>query len=193
MSSKSYHVTIPVKTHIGKYFSQMYGHPIALSHQDDFGDSVLTKLSTPPLIRPTKYDRNITMKLFITALRFQVPMHMYYRLENDITDAHIININRYLEHTFETAFCTWVMCKAAAGTQRKSAIEQFCDLHEIDIEIDVPYETLKKMEYRDRIYKEKLALLPTKKVDENTGLKIYSFFRKQKEAIESAQMILSFQ
>jgi hypothetical protein len=192
MSAKSYQVTLPVKTYIAKYFAHLHGLPIPLSHQDDFGDSILTKLSTRPLIRPSKFDRNITMGYFTTALKLQVPMHMYYRLET-ITDAHIININRFLENTFETAFCTWVMCQVAAKVQRKIAIEQFCEGYGIDIEIDVPYETLKKMEYRARIYKEKLSKLPTKKIDENSGLKVYSFFRKHKSALEPGQLVLSFQ
>lgn len=193
MSSKTYCITVPVKTYIAKYFTHLYGHPIPLSHQDDFGDSILTKLSTAPLIRPTKYDRNITMRYFKTAVKLQVPMHMFYRLENKITDAHIININRFLENTFETSFCTWVLCQAAAKVQRKTAIEQFCDAHDIDLEIDITYEALKKLEYRDRIYKEKLAKMQTKKVSESSGLKLYSFFRKQKHALESGQLILSFQ
>lgn len=193
MSLKSYQVTIPVKTYVAKYFTHLYGHPIPLGHQDDFGDSVLTKLSTPPLIRPTKFDRNITQKYYITALKFQVPMHMYYRLENRVTDAHIFNINRFLENTFETAFCTWVLCQVAAKNQRKTAIEQFCEAHGIDLELDVPFETLKKMEYRDRQYKKKLAQMSCKKIDENSGLKLYSFFRKQQHALQSGQLVLSFQ
>lgn len=193
MSQKAYHVTVPVKPYIAKYFNHQYGHPIALGHQDDFGDSILTKLSTPPLIRPSKFDRNVTLGYFKAALKFQIPLHMYYRLENNVTEAHIINVNRFLENVFINAFCTWVMCQAAAKVQRKTAIEQFCDDHGIDLELDVPYETLKKLEYRDRIYKEKLANMSRQKVDEKSGLKTYSFFRKQRPVHGAGQLILSFQ
>lgn len=150
MQLSAYTLSVPTKTYIRKYFNCLYGDPILLSHKSDFGDTILTKLLTCPIIRVNKKELAIASKDYSEKIAFQVPIDMIHRLETELTHQQVYGINRYLENVFETDLCMFVACANFFGIERKVSIERFASMHKISIEEDVTYEALKQKEYRYR-------------------------------------------
>lgn len=150
MQLSAYTLSVPAKGYIKKYFNCLYGHPIPLSHKSDFGDTLLTKLLTAPIIRVNKKELAIAFKDFNDQLAFQLPIDMIHRLETEPSQQQVYGINRYLENVFETDLCMFVACASFFGIERKMSIERFATMHRISIEEDVTYEALKQKEYRFR-------------------------------------------
>jgi hypothetical protein len=151
MQLSAYTLGVPTKSYIRKYFNCLYGHPIPLSLKSDFGDTILTKFQTSPLMaRVNKKELAIAFKDFNDKLSFQLPIDMLHRMETQPTDQQVYSINRYLENVFETDLCMFVACASFFGIERKMAIDRFATMHKISIEEDVTYEALKQKEYRFR-------------------------------------------
>lgn len=150
MQLSAYTLGVPTKCYIRKYFNCLYGDPIALTHKCDFGDTLLTKFLTAPIIRVNKKELAIAFKDYDDKLTFQFPIDMMHRLETEPSQQQIFGINRYLENVFETDLCMFVACANFFGIERKISIERFASMHRISIEEDVTYEALKQKEYRFR-------------------------------------------
>jgi hypothetical protein len=150
MQLSAYTLGVPTKSYIRKYFNCLYGNPIPLSHKTDFGDTLLTKFITSPIIRVNKKELAIASKDLNDKISFQLPIDMIHRLETQPTDQQVFGINRYLENVFETDLCMFVACANFFGIERKVSIEKFAAMHRIVIEEDVTYEALKQKEYRFR-------------------------------------------
>src|SRR4051794_25099824 len=97
---QSYHLSVPTKAYIRKYFTVLYGHPIQLTHANDFGDTILTKMISRPLCQVNKRVLNLSDRDYNDTLRFQLPADFFYRLETELTEQQVYNINRYLENCF---------------------------------------------------------------------------------------------
>lgn len=151
MHLAAYTLGVPTKCYIRKYFTCLYGDPLPLSYKSDFGDTILTKLqSSPVMARVNKKELAIAFKDFDDKLPFQLPIDLLHRMETELTEQQVYNINRYLENVFETDLCMFVACASFFGIERKISIERFASMHRIVIEEDVTYEALKQKEYRFR-------------------------------------------
>lgn len=150
MQLSAYTLDVSTKSYIRKYFTCLYGDIISISHKSDFGDTILTKFLTSPIIRVNKKELNIAFKDYNDKLTFQLPIDMLHRLETEPSQQQVYGINRYLENVFETDLCMFVACASFFGIERKLAIERFAAMHRISIEEDVTYEALKQKEYRFR-------------------------------------------
>lgn len=147
---QSYHQTVPTKTYIRKYFTALYGTPVPLSHANDFGDTILTKMICRPLSQVNKRVLNLSGNDYNDAIRFQLPADFFYRLETEITEQQVYNINRYLENCFKTDMLMVVCCAAFFGVEIRTTIEQFVKRYNIELEEDITYESLQKSYYRFR-------------------------------------------
>jgi hypothetical protein len=150
MPLSAYTVDMPCKGYIRKYYNCLYGNPMPLTYDSDFGDTILTKMSTSPLSRVNKKILTISFKDLNSQLKFQLPMDMLYRVEDQLTEQQIYYINRYLENIFETDLCMIVSIASVFGIEKKIAIERFAAKFGIQLEEDVTYEALQKKEYRYR-------------------------------------------
>lgn len=151
MQLSAYTLGVPTKCYIRKYFNCLYGTPLQLSYKSDFGDTILTKLQTSPIMaRVNKKELAIAFKDFNDTLTLQLPIDMLHRMETELNQQQIYNINRYLENVFETDLCMFVACASFFGIERKISIERFASMHRITIDEDVTYEALKQKEYRFR-------------------------------------------
>jgi hypothetical protein len=150
MPLSAYSVDMPCKGYIRKYFNCLYGNPVPLEYSSDFGDTILTKMSTSPLSRVNKKILTIAFKDLNQELKFQLPIDMLHRVENNLSEQQIYYINRYLENIFETDLCMVVNCAGIFGVEKKVAIERFANRFDIQLEEDITYEALQKKEYRFR-------------------------------------------
>lgn len=150
MPLSAYTIGVPCKGYVKKYFSCIYGDPISLNHKTDFGDTILTKLITSPIIRVNKKELNIAFKDFNEKLSFQIPIDMLHRLDPVPSDQQVYGINRYLENVLETDLCVCVAVGSFFGVEKKILIERFCQKFDIRLEEDISYEAIKQREYRFR-------------------------------------------
>ena len=151
MPLTAFTLALPCKSYIKKYFTAVYGNPIILNHQTDFGDTVLTKMSATPLSQVNKHVLNLSERDYNESLKFQLPVDLLYRIEKlQLTDQQTYSINRFLENVFETDLCMTVAMAGVFGVEKKIAIERFAARFEIRIEEEITYEALQKKEYRYR-------------------------------------------
>jgi hypothetical protein len=146
----AYTIDIPCKGYIKKYYNCIYGNPVMLDHSSDFGDTILTKMSTTPLSQVSKKILSIAPKDNNDVMKFQLPVDTFYRINTELSEQQVYSINRYLENVFETDLCVIVGIASAFMVERKMAIERFANKYGIVLEEDITYEALQKKEYRYR-------------------------------------------
>jgi len=85
-------------------------------------------------------------------IKMQIPFHWFRKLTmKELTPHQVIRINRHLQNMFEKDLCEIVFrAHYFLGIDRQVAIECFAHNHGIQLEIDITFEALKKMEYRYR-------------------------------------------
>lgn len=147
---QSYHVSVPVKAHIRKYFEAIYGTSISLSHASDFGDTLLTKFSSRPLSQVNKNVLNLFLKDCTDRLRFEVPADFYFRFDPDLSSQHIYNANRFLENTFKADLYNILNVAGCFNVEINTAIKAFVNKYGVDLGEDITLEGLKKSYYRYR-------------------------------------------
>lgn len=151
-----YSIHLPVKTYVRKYLETIYGNPVIIDGRSEFSDVILAKLSSSlhSFLSPT--DLELRLNRFTDKVCIKIPIHYWYKLNNTIDQHNIVRLNRYFENRFEQDFCYAVsLAVSMAKQERKTAIENFADRHAIDVEVDITFDALKKMEYRFRKAKEK--------------------------------------
>lgn len=122
------------------------------------------------------------------VITFDIPFHYFYLVKKEISSQTCILINRYFENKFERELCDYVDMIHQAGKlrrtvvedfaeekrlnknycikrylngsefTRKKAIEDFLRQYNIDIEVDITYDAIVKMENRYRKKNEELFL-----------------------------------
>jgi hypothetical protein len=147
---QSYSLSIPCKGYVKKYFTAIHGNPIILSHSDDFGDTLLTKLASRPLAQANKHVLNLAFRDFTDEIKFQLPMDFFYRIENTITEQQTYAINRYLENIFKSDLYLAINAGAFFGVERNTVIETFSRFYNIVLEEDLSLEALQKAYQRYR-------------------------------------------
>jgi hypothetical protein len=135
-----------------KQFTELAPHMIFLDPETDFGDIVFTKMASNIHCHLKPSDMGSRLTRLNDHLVLKIPMHWMRKLPTkDLNTHQIIKINRHLENIFERDFCDVVSrAHTIFGVDRQTAIECFCNNHGIQLEIDITFEALKKMEYRNR-------------------------------------------
>lgn len=150
---ENYSISIPCKNYIRKYFTAQYGAPIPLALDTNFGDTILTKLSAKPLKRPTQNFLNLAFRDFDSEIKFLIPIHFFYRLQNNVTSQHVWCINRFLQKTFEEDLFIITNIAACFGVARRKAHEAWAQHYNIILDEDMTRDALKKSEQRTRAQK----------------------------------------
>jgi hypothetical protein len=144
-------VSIPVKRYIKKYLMSRYGQLLIAQASTPFGDIVLTKLQDTKATKLSFSDRNIRLKTFNDVMKVRVPYDYFYSIgKRGVSDHSVIKINCFFENQFKELLYDYVKNALSFGSDIKSAIEKFADQYNIEIEHDITFECLKKMEYRCR-------------------------------------------
>lgn len=150
-----YTIHLPVKTYVRKYLETIYGNPIFIDGKTIFSDIILSKLSSNLTSFLPATDLDTRLNRFADKVDIKIPIHYWYRLEKNVTQHTIVRINRYFENCFESDLHKHVDLQVRyVNAERKAAIESFAAEHKLDVEVDITFEAMKKMEYRHRKEKE---------------------------------------
>lgn len=147
---KSFSVTIPCKSYIKKYYTAVYGPAIELTHRSDFGDTILTKMSNVSLSKASKKGLNLEFQEYNEHIKFKLPFDLFYRIENELNQQQIYNINRFLENVFETDIFITIRVAAIFGVQRNTCIRAIADACNIILDEEITFDAIKKQEGRYR-------------------------------------------
>lgn len=150
---------LPCKTYIKKYLQTNYGQ-IVLPAQNTFSDVTTAILTSSLGTKLGKRGLDEQLQRYNDVLPIKCRMDLFYRsFPKEIPHHATIRINRFFENQFKEHFCNTVdLWVRIMNIERKQAIEKCADANGLDIEIDITFEALKKMEHRHRI--EKLNTTP---------------------------------
>lgn len=141
---------LPVKKYIQKYLTTLYGETIPAQMETDIGFVVLNTLASRLEGKVCRGYNNQFKNPWQSTITFTVPYHYFRLTQKELSIYTCILLNRYFENKFEEALITYIEKSMLKGKGYKQSIESFSELHRIEIEEDITYEALKKMEYRAR-------------------------------------------
>ncbi len=147
---KSFTFRLPVKMYIQKYLTSLYGETIPAKMETDIGFVVLNILASRLETKVCRGYNNQFDNPYQGIITFTVPFCYFSLTKKEITVFTRILLNRFLENKFELDMMLHVDRSLHHGASIKSAIEEFAQKHNIDIEEDISFDALKKMEYRHR-------------------------------------------
>ncbi len=167
---KSFTFRLPVKKYIQKYLTSLHGETIPAIMETDIGFVVLSTLTSRLDGKVCRGYNNQWRDPYQATVTFTIPFHYFYLAKKQVSVYTTILLNRYFENKFEEALCNHVEKQGFAGQKLKASIESFARQYNIEIEEDISYEALKKMEYRSRKKNEELfvrRLSPAKNLFSN--------------------------
>jgi hypothetical protein len=145
---KSFSVSVPCKSYVKKYFSTLYGDCIPLDHRSDWADTILTKMISGPISKANKQVLKLDFERYDSKLKFSLPMDFYFRMNTDLSEQQIYNINRFLENTFDTDLFMTICAGKFFGVPKVTIIRVFAERHNLEVDEDISLDGLKKAYYR---------------------------------------------
>ncbi|MCK9402933.1 MAG: hypothetical protein M0Q26_06010 [Chitinophagaceae bacterium] len=145
-------VTLPTKAYLKKYLEAQYGHPLIFSINSYFGQVlalVLAKNVYPDRNTAVvhkafdKYDNFIDIKMPAKWLK-------HYRYGTDIDPKKAVYINKLVENKFEDELVNYCTLLDMFDIKRKDSLLDFCTRYNFEIDVDITFDSIKKMEYRYR-------------------------------------------
>jgi hypothetical protein len=153
-----YTIDIPTKPYLKKYLQSLYGDPLTFSRDDYFGSTLTGYLQRKFY---SQNEKELTYRKFDTfSTTLTVHMPAWWLTEShfgtDIPEDNIIFLNKHFENLFEEKLVTFTMSLGMANVNVKTALELFCKMHNIEIDVDITYDALKQKHYRGRKKSKKL-------------------------------------
>jgi len=103
--------------------------------------------------KPIGKAKEITVINYTSYIQCVAPLSLIRDIGFIITNDQVIQFNRFVDDLFEEYLYIFVQ-KNTKQNQRycgfKEAIELFAQIHNIEIDVDITFDTLKKAEYRHR-------------------------------------------
>ncbi len=158
---KHFSLSIPTKTYLKKYLHRRYGSPIQVSSQTLFGMVVISFLEKKVYSDQPIADRDFRYASFTDKLEVVLPAYRFYHMGLHLSKEKAIVLNRYFEEQFEEDLYRHCLTrvdseraklirKGKGGCGYDKAINEFADIHGIELDVDITFECLKKSEYRHR-------------------------------------------
>ena len=154
MDNAFVHYTIPTKEYIKPYIETNFGIPARFTPNSYFGIVLQSMIDNPLRVRKKKLEiEHRCFDKFTAPLALAFPKWFIMRREYalNISDLHIITLNKLFEEKFELDFHNFCLMYVLHGKQIKIAIEDFCTANKIEIDQHISYDALKKKEYRYRL------------------------------------------
>lgn len=145
---------IPTKTYLRKYITHHYRTPIKINYKSSLFSIVLIALLEKKVYRdlPTS-DRNSRYDEFTDFVSVALPMSMLYHVGFNLSKDKAIVLNRFFEAKFTEELFFYcqrnVLQEKRVGGYNK-AIEGFAKQFNIEIDVDITFDSLQKSEYRFR-------------------------------------------
>lgn len=146
-------VRLPTTNYIKKYLAKHWGDPIPINNLNPVGVMIIALLQKKSvtkmniLKKDTRFQKLTTHILAVGA--FSIKDHYGIHLDEDA----VIQINRFFENSFEETLYQFVRYHLIDDSRfpgYDNALYKFADYYGIEIDEDISFDGLKKMEYRFR-------------------------------------------
>ena len=153
MTPKYFSIPVVTKPYLAKYIYSKYGNPVVLDNYSLFGIVMFALLERKVLTHYDLKQAHVAFRSFTASIQCLAPYKRMKSYGVDLSDHHIIQLNRYFDAEFEETLYRFVQ-KALGPHERykgyDKAIEDFCKQYGISLVEDTTFECLKKCEYRFR-------------------------------------------
>jgi hypothetical protein len=150
-----YTISIPAKPHIARFAHIRYGNPIWLNADSTLGILISALLNQSAYrSKFTLSDRDLRFKYLTASIQCAAPLSEMLRGKCfALSTDHVLAVNQFLENDFEERL--YFYCQRQANWQKRragidAAIESFADFYGIQLDEEITFDGLKKMEYRFR-------------------------------------------
>ena len=167
---KNFYLSIPSKPFIKKYIYKRYGYPVQVDNGTLIGVAISSILEKKVHDNNPVDDRENRFSSLTDKIELVIPAYKVYSYEQglNISIKKAIVLNRYFEIQFVEDLYRHCMQhtkpdlrnltrKGFGGCGYDKAILQFAQMHDLEIDVDITFEALKKNEYRYRKKMESLS------------------------------------
>jgi hypothetical protein len=157
---KDKRITIPCKTYVKKYIEARYGGPLRITNHSVFGVFIYAVIEKNYYEKRNRkcFSDSFANRHFNDSISFIASDFTFENIGFDVSHSKALVINRFLEQQLEEHLFLYCDAYVLAGRQRKDAIIEFSTKYNIDLEIDITFDSLKQTEYRLRRKRETTPL-----------------------------------
>lgn len=142
-------ISIPIKPYLKKYIHSLYGQVVVVSFKTFVGMNIYCLLERKGNEKKdAKTANQLRYRTLTDKLTIILPKDLYYRVGHVIPEDKAIVINIMYEQYLSEHLSIFCDAYKKAGRQKKEAIEDFCARFNIDIDIDITMEALRKLGIR---------------------------------------------
>lgn len=144
---------MPIKPHLLKFATALYGATFRVDRSTSLGILICNSLdrnnyNERKLKGGVKY-QNLTATFTIFAERW-----LYLKVGNTLSNENILAVNKFLENYFAEALYIYCSIFTAQEELRykgyTAAYEKFCKQYDIEIDVDISYDAIRKLHERYR-------------------------------------------
>lgn len=145
-------VKLPTKAYLKKYIEVLYGSPVTFNTNSYLGKIIAVVLDKNVFPERSRTVIHKTFDVYDKELTIFLPirwMEKYY-YGTDINAKKVVYINKLIEDKFEEELFMYCQVLDLLGIERKDSLLEFCNKYNLEIDEDITFECIKKMEYRMR-------------------------------------------
>lgn len=145
-------VTIPTKKFLKKYLQANYGEELIFNMDSDMGYflSLLMEKRIYPEYDRQQIHRSIDKYDILVTIRLPRKWVEKYRYGFDIDPKKAVFFNKMIFRSFRQELFRYCALMEIHNIEKKHALLDFARYYKLEIDEDITFETLKKMEYRYR-------------------------------------------
>lgn len=146
-------VVIPVKSYVKKYVEARYPQPMKITLKNYLGAVIYSYITTSKqTTKKSDYHTAVRYKLLTDNIRILIPCLQVNKgsIGLGIPVEKAVLLNNLFEEKIAEDLHTYCITYSQCGKPQRQAIEDFCEHHNIDIEIDITYGALRKSQYRHK-------------------------------------------
>lgn len=140
------YATLPTERYLKKFLENKVSvsPEYVVSNKDTFGSFVYVCLENG------NYNVELNQKKLNDKIKLVIPIDYENRKKKDLTSENIHLINNFLKSWFYEDFFTYMLAFDTFSVPHDKSIYNFCNRYNIELDVDVNFETLKKAYYRYR-------------------------------------------
>lgn len=149
MSKKLFKVHIPTKTYLKKFITHYEGDPPVINNQSHFTRYVFACLDKT-VIRDRSYrPKNLSEQGHNDQLTMLVTARTFTHIGHSISTEKAMYINNFIKDAFaERLTLSVTNIHIRKGQEIRKALEAFCEMHRIEVEVDISMDNLIKIYHR---------------------------------------------
>jgi hypothetical protein len=151
--TNTYTVSLPVKPYVKRYVETVEGTPLQFNSKSMLCQIIRAFMQNKNYTGLSRTQLNTAISSRTATIDIILPIQNMYKIGTSVSPHGIMFINRFLEGLFEQALNKHVRETIRRNGRYKGfkeAYYSFAELYNIELDEDITYEGLQKMDYRFR-------------------------------------------